>query len=122
LPFPVQVVDKVETSDHIGGSRLVASYTYHHGYFDPIDREFRGFGRVERMDAESFEHLPIQTVDDHSLDVPPVLTKTWYHTGAYAESGLISRQYAAEYYQQDAQAGLLADSTLDPAFQKVPKT
>ena len=33
LPFPVQVVEKIETVDHIGGSRLVASYTYHHGFF-----------------------------------------------------------------------------------------
>lgn len=119
LPFPVQVVDKVETIDHLGGSRLVAKFTYHHGYFDPIDREFRGFGRVERMDTESFEDASTAEAGGGSLDVPPVLTKTWYHTGAEAESRL-SQQYAAEYYQGDGQAELLPDATLDPAFLENP--
>ena len=30
-------------------------FTYHHGYWDGVEREFRGFCRVERFDSESFE-------------------------------------------------------------------
>ncbi len=52
LPFPVQVVEKVEAIDEISGLSLVTCYSYHHGYYDRIEREFRGFGRVERWDQE----------------------------------------------------------------------
>jgi len=117
LPFPVQVVDRIETIDHIGGSRLVADYRYHHGYFDPLEREFRGFGRVDRTDAESFEHGSAGAVDVNSpLHVPPVLTKTWYHTGASEVGGSLSQQYAAEYYTGDDAADLLPDTMFDPEF------
>ncbi len=41
---------------------------------------------------------------DENLDeasyVPPVLTKTWFHTGAFIEGEKISRQYEKEYYQE----------------------
>ena len=49
LPFPVQVVERVETIDWIGRNRLVTRYAYHHGYFDGYEREFRGFGLVESL-------------------------------------------------------------------------
>ena len=55
LPFPVQVVDKVEVIDHISRTKLVTTYKYHHGYFDGREREFRGFGRVDQFDTETFE-------------------------------------------------------------------
>ena len=47
LPFPVQVVEKVENIDRITGSRQVKRFAYHDGYFDGEEREFRGFGYVE---------------------------------------------------------------------------
>lgn len=138
LPFPVQVVEKIETTDHISGSRLVASYSYHHGFFDPVEREFRGFGRVERQDAETFDlATPLEPgkaaaalPKDRSHDVPPILTKTWYHTGAYAEAHIISQQYAGEYYKGDKLASYdkddklvsaLPDSTLDAQFKEYPE-
>ena len=113
LPFPVQVVEKIETIDHIGGSRLVARYSYHHGHFDPIDREFRGFGRVDRLDAETFD---VRAHPGQAHHVPPVLTKTWYHTGACDDFSVVSQHHAAEYYSGDALAKPLADSVLDPEF------
>jgi RHS repeat-associated protein len=129
LPFPVQVVEKIETTDHISGSRLVASYSYHHGFFDPVEREFRGFGRVERQDAETFDlATPLESgkaaaalPKDRSHDVPPILTKTWYHTGAYAEAHIISQQYAGEYYKGDKLVSALPDSTLDAQFKEYPE-
>ena len=54
LPFPVQVVERVETIDWIGRNRLVTRYAYHHGYFDGYEREFRGFGMVEQWDTEEY--------------------------------------------------------------------
>src|SRR5580704_2760571 len=57
LAFPVHVVKRVETFDFIGRNRFVTSYTYHHGYFDGPEREFRGFGRVEHLDTEHLSAL-----------------------------------------------------------------
>src|SRR5207248_5861658 len=57
LPFPVYVVDRVETLDKISGNRFVTRYAYHHGYFDGFEREFRGFGMVEQWDTETFAAL-----------------------------------------------------------------
>src|SRR5262249_3556193 len=34
LPFPVHVVERIETFDWVGRSRFVTRYSYHHGYFD----------------------------------------------------------------------------------------
>ena len=57
LPFPVQVVERVETYDRISRNRFVARYAYHHGFFDGIDREFRGFGMTEQWDTEELSAL-----------------------------------------------------------------
>src|SRR5262249_29785128 len=34
LPFPVHVVERVETYDWVSRNRFVTRYAYHHGYFD----------------------------------------------------------------------------------------
>ena len=57
LPFPVHVVERVETYDRISRNRFVTRYAYHHGYFDGVEREFRGFGMVEQWDTEEFAAL-----------------------------------------------------------------
>jgi hypothetical protein len=55
LPFPVHVVDRVETFDRISRNHFTTRYAYHHGYFDGLEREFRGFGMVEQWDTEEFD-------------------------------------------------------------------
>src|SRR5262249_32568789 len=54
LPFPVQVVARVEAIDELSRGRLTTTYRYHHGYWDGVEREFRGFGMVEQFDSETF--------------------------------------------------------------------
>src|SRR5690625_2041488 len=56
LHFPVHCVSKTITEDKISGHQFVQEYKYHHGYYEHAEREFRGFGMVEQIDAESFEH------------------------------------------------------------------
>lgn len=107
LPFPMQVVEKVENIDAISNTRMVSSYSYHHGYYDRLEREFRGFGRVERLDAETL------SVDAKPTDVPPVLTKTWYHTGAWQQNQQLSQHYKQEYFSGDPDAYSLPDSVFD---------
>ena len=121
LPFPVHVVERVEVRDEVSKTKLVTLYRYHHGYFDGEEREFRGFGLVEQWDTESFAQFagaglftaPAEAMDEE-LHLPPVYTKTWFHTGAYQEGQSISRHFEKEYYAGDPQATLLPDTTLPP--------
>ncbi len=115
IPFPVHVVERVETLDHISGNKFVSSYSYRHGYFDGEEREFRGFGYVEQRDTETFELFQgdgVTNATDESLHIPPILTKTWFHTGFYLDREHISQLFAEEYYTGDAQAVLLPDTIL----------
>lgn len=106
LPFPVQVVERVETVDAVARTRLVSTFSYHHGYFDPVEREFNGFGRIEQTDAESFVDyvLGVRAIDGTQdtapeLYQPPVTTRSWYHTGARpAGAGPVLHQLAGEYH------------------------
>ena len=114
LPFPVYVVERVETGDRVSKNRFVTRYAYHHGYFDGIEREFRGFGLVEQWDTEEFavlnpgDNYPDATNLDAASHVPPVYTRTWFHTGAYLQDGRISRYFEDQYYEED-------DPSLGPA-------
>jgi RHS repeat-associated protein len=105
LPFPVQVIERVELYDFIGRSRFVTRYAYHHGNYDGEEREFRGFGMVETWDTETYradDTFPnVENWDADSLS-PPVYTKTWFHTGTFLEEGLISKQFALEYWIEPA--------------------
>lgn len=137
IPFPVHVVERVETYDRISRNRFVTRYAYHHGYFDGIEREFRGFGMVEQFDTEEFSTLssnevyPDATNINQASHLPPVLTKTWFHTGAYRKGGQITRQFEHEYWlesdakddetglsEEQAKAMLLDDTLLPNSVRK----
>ncbi|MEX0274963.1 MAG: SpvB/TcaC N-terminal domain-containing protein, partial [Flavobacteriaceae bacterium] len=109
LPFPVQVIEKTTITDHIASAELNTSYRYHHGYYDHGEREFRGFGRVDQIDQESFETYK----GEDELDMPPILTKTWIHTGSFTDQGTFSKQYQHEYYTDDALGHTFPDSSIE---------
>ena len=124
LPFPVQVVERVETLDRVSRNRFVTRYAYHHGHFDGVEREFRGFGMVEQWDTEQYaaftqsDLMPDASNGAPESHVPPVLTRTWFHTGVFAESTRVSRHFEDEYYRptgltdQQFEALLLPDTVL----------
>ncbi len=119
LPFPVHVLTRVETHDAVSRVRLVSEYAYHHGYFDGEEREFRGFGLVEQVDTEHFSALSGKGLfseasppESGELPQPPVLTKTWFHTGAWIAGKRMSKQFESEYYAGDQAATLLPDTVL----------
>ncbi|MHB0953991.1 MAG: SpvB/TcaC N-terminal domain-containing protein [Allorhizobium sp.] len=136
LPFPVHVVERIEIRDRIARNRFTTRYAYHHGHFDGVEREFRGFGMVEQWDTEDFAVLssagalsPADNEHPASL-VAPVHTKTWFHTGIWFGRGHLSDFFAGllnatdtgEYYREpgltDAQARamLLPDTLLPPGL------
>ena len=124
LPFPVHVVERVEVYDRISRNRFVTRYAYHHGYFDGTEREFRGFGMVEKWDTEEIGDVPLDETTSEAVNldqasyVPPVLTRTWFHTGAYLEGERISRQMADEYYGSPD----WSDPDYEAAFRKFEAT
>jgi RHS repeat-associated protein len=113
LPFPVQVVARAEVIDQLSRSKLASEFKYHHGYWDGAEHEFRGFGRVEQMDTESFEDYNKQGLHGEQVGFeriaqaqhfsPPTLTKTWFHQGPVGdEFGEWEEvDYSGEYWSGD---------------------
>jgi RHS repeat-associated protein len=130
LPFPVQVVERSEIFDWIGLNRLVTRYAYHHGYFDSYEREFRGFGMVEQWDTEEFRTDTNFAEGDFILSggkiqwhnwsqqswSPPMLTRSWFHTGAFELAPQVTQQYQSEYWNEPAL------SAADAAAMRPPDT
>jgi len=94
LPFPVLVVNKVEVLDLLSGGKLATQYSYHNGYWDGAEREFRGFAQVDAQDTETFERFTTTSLIEqagNNLNIPehlsfeqyspPVLTKSWFYPG-----------------------------------------
>ncbi|MCB9351087.1 MAG: insecticidal toxin complex protein [Lewinellaceae bacterium] len=114
LPFPVQVVSKTVVTEAVTNVRFTSAYSYHHGYYDHPEREFRGFGRVEQLDTEYFDVFA-PTGASNTVPVehhqPPVLTKTWFHTGAFLDKERILTHFKKEYWQEEFRKnGFTADA------------
>jgi len=111
LPFPVHVVTKVSVKDKWRNIEFTSTYSYHHGYFDGIEREFRGFGRVEQLDVETFDKFAAGNssspyiTNDKTLYQPPVKSITWFHTGAFFERERILSRFKHEYFPTWWRAG-----------------
>ncbi|TXI37253.1 MAG: toxin [Nitrosomonas sp.] len=106
LPFPVHCVSKVTVHDEWRKTTFSSTYSYHHGYYDGNEREFRGFGRVEQIDVERYDNFEKNNTDspsitsDKTLFQPPIKTITWYHTGADLDRKRILKQFEQEYFSQ----------------------
>lgn len=109
LPFPVHVIERVEKRDLVSNTKLVSKYRYAHGYFDGVEREFRGFAQVEQRDVESVVG---------EFDLPPVVTKTWFHNGAFPEESRLEADFKDpanhEFFAGDQLAAPLPDTDLPP--------
>jgi len=106
LPFPVQVISKSIVEEKVSGVRFTTEYLYHHGFYDHKEREFRGFGRVEQIDTEHYEtwaknNAGNQLESSEELYQPPVLTKTWFHTGAFLDRARILTLFRDEYWHEE---------------------
>jgi RHS repeat-associated protein len=134
LPFPVQVVEQIESIDHISRTKLVTRFAYHHGYYDGREREFRGFGRVDQFDTRVFSdfkgaglhgNAATFTNKDEARHLPPVETRTWFHTGVHYDPDRVDEYgrpfdhrtlaaaYAREYFQQDPDALRTGDHQIE---------
>ncbi|MGG5890090.1 SpvB/TcaC N-terminal domain-containing protein [Falsiroseomonas sp. HC035] len=131
LPFPVHVVERVETADLVSRNRFVTRTAYHHGHFDGREREFRGFAFIERWDGDEIGALEDGGGPGLDADLvagsrlPPVLTRIWTHTGSFLPGGPLAAHLARDFHGapppgNPAHApfieGLLADAPLPPGL------
>lgn len=118
LPFPVHVVERVEQIDHAARTRLVSRYAYHDGYFDGEEREFRGFGVVDQRDTETLAALgdgaPLAGNLDPAAHLPPVLTRTWFHTGGAGPADFAGGPLPRAFREPGATPAELAAMALAP--------
>lgn len=98
LPFPVHCVASQTIKDLITNTEYSSYYTYHHGYYDHEEREFRGFGRVETLDSE---RIVMSSNGMGDINEPPIYTKTWYHTGAWLRDSHLIAGYKKEYFKAE---------------------
>lgn len=124
LPFVVQTVARVETVDAVAGTDIVLRHRYAHGWFDGVEREFRGFARVDTWDAESMSAnhgagpppggLAAQGGD---YDLPPIHTVAWFHTGAWnGQADDLRATLAVEFYAGDVAATPLPGTIVPPTL------
>jgi RHS repeat-associated protein len=128
LPFPVQVVSRVEVIDTHSGGKLTTEYSYHHGYWDGEEREFRGFGRVDQRDTETFEiyntaglheDTEFRKVPEEQF-CPPTETRTWFHQGAIENrrGEWNENDFSGEFWPEDPQVLQRDLKALDPPVRR----
>lgn len=81
LASPIQVVAALERTDAASGIVTKSTYSYFHPRYDAAERQFCGFGRIDRTDFDS-------------------MTRIWYHTGAGDER----KRFASEFFAGDPNA------------------
>jgi RHS repeat-associated protein len=79
MPFAMHCLSRVLTRDRLRRTEFTTRRSYHLGHYDGLEREFAGFGRIDTLDTEQLTGGPD--------DLPAVLVRTWFHTGASGAVG-----------------------------------
>lgn len=76
VPLAMHLVSRHTRLDEITGNQRVQRFAYRQGYYDGIEREFRGFGLLLQTDSET-------RIDSDQTEgfTTPCLKKSWFHTG-----------------------------------------
>ncbi|KAK3344480.1 hypothetical protein B0T25DRAFT_509804, partial [Lasiosphaeria hispida] len=111
LPFPLQCVDRAVILDRVARTSYTTRYAYHNGYYDHVERQFRGFQMVESWDAEEFD-----IASATQFQRPPVLTRQWYYLGLpRVDEANLPQSYATIAPRHGAIARAVIPSGLDRA-------
>jgi hypothetical protein len=101
VPLTLHLVKQQTQLDEITGNCLTQGFSYRQGFYDSVEREFRGFGLLLQTDTEA------TAAERASLGfTAPILSKTWFHTGKAVDMA------DAGYYQRDALAVPLGPTLL----------
>lgn len=102
VPFAMHLVKRQTQVDEITGNQLTQLISYRQGYYDPHEREFRGFGLLLQTDTEA---TPAQRASEGFT--APILHKTWFHIGKFID------QARDGYYADDTEAQALRATRLE---------
>ncbi|WP_145588313.1 SpvB/TcaC N-terminal domain-containing protein [Yersinia rochesterensis] len=102
LPFPLHILAQTTQFDEITQNSLSQQAHYYHGFYDGVEREFRGFGRVDTLDTHADAH------GSATERTAPSLSRSWFHTGRADDEN----RYQTEYWQGDKQAYQLNQTRL----------
>lgn len=102
VPFAMHLVKRQTQVDEITGNQLTQLISYRGGYYDPFEREFRGFSLLLQTDTEATD--AIRATPGFTA---PILSKTWFHIGKQIDQPRIG------YYQNDAEALALKPTRLE---------
>lgn len=103
LPVHMSVVDRREVIEAIGGTRSVQRFEYRDGFYDGVERQFRGFGRVDMYDGVPGAVGP----EPDLVATAPSLVRTWVHVGP------ATRRPLDGIYAADAELPLLSPDVID---------
>ena len=122
LTFPAQCVRSVTTRDAVSGATRTRTFRYRHGFYDQHEREFRGFAVVDELDAEVFDSADRDgtALVDTTVHQAPVLTRTWFHTGAGDDQRVLVDRLRREHWHARLAADGVAVDVDEPA--PVPST
>ncbi len=103
LPFAVQCLASSTTWDGLSHRYHVTKFSYHDGYYDGIEREFRGFGKVVTVQQEYYldetdNEFPDEAKVQLAMASLPRKSIAWYHTGTYTEATQLAQLYRSEYF------------------------
>ncbi|MEE9929063.1 SpvB/TcaC N-terminal domain-containing protein [Microvirgula aerodenitrificans] len=99
LPLTLALCSQVVDRDAVQGHADTRRYAYQGGLYDPTERTFNGFRRVDRSDqGDAYDGYGQPLVE-------PALTRSWYHTGQPDDA-----TDRSDYYAGDAQAYTLGDT------------
>jgi RHS repeat-associated protein len=71
MPFPVDVVSSEVVSDSLGNT-METRFGYHDGFYDPVEKQFRGFARAEQIhvgDSTSPDLITRQSYDVGAVEL-----------------------------------------------------
>jgi hypothetical protein len=122
VPFVVQTLESLTVVDHVTRRRFTSETTYHHAFYDHIEREFAGFGRTDRYDTELVEDFQLSAasnVVEVDLQQPPVLVRTWRHPGSAPRGIDPVALFSGEYFRGGSIPPPRAPPPPDPALSVV---
>jgi RHS repeat-associated protein len=102
VPFPLEVVTRIETEDRLSGARDVRRYAYAHPFYDPVEREFRGFARVETRDTDAADEAALRAGQVGPFLDPTLIERTWFDVGAPVGHALSPAAISGEWWAGDA--------------------
>lgn len=125
LPFPVHCVETAAIADRVAGTTATTTYRYHHGTYDAVEREFRGFACVEQTTTDvraDWVRRADGALVDASVVQAPARVVTWFDTGTDDDRLDVARldeRWEAVVGRAgvdvDISPGMLGAATIEPA-------